>query len=120
MRITLCNPAKCEERRLRLPCFQHGQDPLDIAFDPALSRRPLTARDEWCKGRDLKVVLDIDRECIDRRCQAQECISLGRFAHGIDQLLEHFQRIEIGLFEPQQAALESLQPVALLRINQGA
>ena len=61
-RIALGDPAQGEEGGAGLVCLQQRQDQVDVAFDPARLCRPLRAGDVAVEGRDLEVVLDIDRQ----------------------------------------------------------
>ena len=62
--VTLGNPTQGEKGCFHLLLGQHAQDPLDIALDAALASLPIDALDVGRKGRDLKIVFDIDRQRI--------------------------------------------------------
>ena len=64
MRIALRDPAKGEERGLRIAARQHVEDAVDISLDATLKRIPLRASNMRRKCRDLKIVFDVDRQGI--------------------------------------------------------
>jgi hypothetical protein len=65
IRVSLGNPAQSEKGCLDARLIQQSKYAINIPFHPAILGFPFGLRDVGRKCRDLKVVLDIDRQRVD-------------------------------------------------------
>ena len=66
LRVALGNPAQCEKRRPGIFQCQQSKNPLNIAFNSTFNTVPFIAPYIWRHRRDLKIVLDVDRQRVDK------------------------------------------------------
>ena len=65
LRKAFGHPTQHEERRADSGPVQQAQQPIRVLLDATGKRRPIARRDPIRERRDLKIVFDVNRHCVD-------------------------------------------------------
>src|SRR6266851_8924253 len=76
--ITLRDPSQREKCRFYVGIAQQRENAVDVLLDPAGHRFPFAAPYVGSEGRDLKIILDVDRERVDDRVRGTRVGNHGR------------------------------------------
>src|SRR5205814_5721872 len=74
--IAFRDPAEREERRVGICFGEKLEDSIDVALDAAWKRIPIASLDAIGERGDLKIILHVDRECVDDRRPVGSCVSI--------------------------------------------